>query len=454
LALSSGLPFVHTRSMEDISRLIGTLLSDAAPKNARDEAFGALVRRFQDMAYGFAFAMLRDRCLAEDAAQEAFLAAWLELPALRDPAAFPGWFRRILFSRCTRIRRERTNETLPLSDALAIPSQMEDPHRMQERRELDEAFRGAIESLPSHERIVAMLFHVSDYSYNDIAAFLELPLSTVKKRLHSARARLQQRMVSMLEEELQNNRPSNDALFARRVEEMLDAARRGDSTEVRRLLAEDAALANARGAYDKTALHHAGEMNHPEVAEALIDSGADISSISSWGMTPLDWAATVGSRDVGLLLVDRGAPLSLYAAAGLGLLDAVRSFWDDDGSLKRGTPQLVCIDPIAGSYTIALPTGDDRMLIDQAFYVACRNGHTETARYLHERGAAIDARGFFGGTALHWAAGGGHLETTKFLVEHGADPTLKDPQFDATPAGWAHEFNHMSVVEYLRDRGM
>lgn len=435
--------------MEDLSRLIGTLLNDEAPKSARDDAFCMLVRRFQDMAYGFAFAMLRDRYLAEDAAQEAFLAAWLELPALRDPAAFPGWFRRLLFSRCTRIRRSRQSETLPLSDALGIPSSADDPHRAQERRELDEAFLRAIEELPSHERIVATLFHISDYSYNDIAAFLELPLSTVKKRLHSARTRLKQRMIDMLEEELRNNRPSNDTAFTERVERMLDAARRGDAAEVRRLLAEDAALANVRGAYDKSPLHHAGEMNHPEVVEALIDSGADISSLTSWGMTPLDWAATVGSRDVGLLLVDRGAALSLYAAAGLGLLDAVRAFWDEDGALKRGTPQLICTDPVAGSYTIALPTGDDRLLLDQALYVAARNGHTETVKYLHERGADVNARGFFGGTALHWAAGHGHLATTIFLLEHGADPTLKDDEFDATPLGWAREFDRNDVVEYL-----
>jgi DNA-directed RNA polymerase specialized sigma24 family protein len=50
-------------------------------------AFGELVRRFQDMAVGYAFSVIGDFHLAEDAAQEAFASAWLELPRLREPAA-------------------------------------------------------------------------------------------------------------------------------------------------------------------------------------------------------------------------------------------------------------------------------------------------------------------------------------------------------------------------------
>ena len=54
------------------------------------DAYGAIVRRFQDLAYGYAYSLLGDFHLAEDVAQEAFLEAYRHLVDLREPAAFPG----------------------------------------------------------------------------------------------------------------------------------------------------------------------------------------------------------------------------------------------------------------------------------------------------------------------------------------------------------------------------
>jgi DNA-directed RNA polymerase specialized sigma24 family protein len=73
--------------------------------NAR--AYEPIVRRFQDMAVAYGYAALGDWQLAEDAAQEAFIAAYCNLPDLRDPHAFPGWFRRIVIKHIDRIRRRR-----------------------------------------------------------------------------------------------------------------------------------------------------------------------------------------------------------------------------------------------------------------------------------------------------------------------------------------------------------
>ena len=65
-------------------------------REGETEAFGILVRRFQDMAVGYGYSILHDFQLAEDAAQEAFFEAYT-LSKLREPAAFAGWFRRIVF---------------------------------------------------------------------------------------------------------------------------------------------------------------------------------------------------------------------------------------------------------------------------------------------------------------------------------------------------------------------
>ena len=62
-----------------------------AAKQGDKAAFGQIVTRFQDMAFASAYAMLGDACTAQDAAQEAFIDAYLCLPNLREPAAFPRW---------------------------------------------------------------------------------------------------------------------------------------------------------------------------------------------------------------------------------------------------------------------------------------------------------------------------------------------------------------------------
>ena len=60
------------------------------------EAYATLVRRLQDMAVGYAFSLLGDFHLADDAAQETFVGVYVDLHRLREPASFPGWFRRMV----------------------------------------------------------------------------------------------------------------------------------------------------------------------------------------------------------------------------------------------------------------------------------------------------------------------------------------------------------------------
>ena len=82
------------------------------------EAFGALVRRFQNLAVAAAWARLGDADRARDAAQDAFIDAFLHLGQLRDAAAFPGWLRRIVAKHCDRQTRRRA---LPAAALAAEP---------------------------------------------------------------------------------------------------------------------------------------------------------------------------------------------------------------------------------------------------------------------------------------------------------------------------------------------
>lgn len=203
--------------MEDISRLIARATEETQARSETQRAFGEIVRRFQDLAFGCAYAVLGDFHQAEDAAQEAFLSAWRNLDQLRKPEAFPGWFKRIVLTQCNRQTRGKRLETLSLTTLADVPEAHSDPREVVEQREFQAQVREAIESLPESERLVTTLFYIGDYSQNELAAFLELPVTTVKKRLFCARRRLRERMLHMVKEMLRENRPSRNDQFANTV---------------------------------------------------------------------------------------------------------------------------------------------------------------------------------------------------------------------------------------------
>ena len=176
-------------------------------------AFSGLVRRYQAMAVAYAYAVLGDFHLAEDAAQEAFVDAHRLLGDLRRAEAFPGWLKRIVFKHCDRLSRRRP-QTVGLEGA-AEPLAAGDPAQDFERSETRRQVLRAIGALPLAQRQVVSLFYVQRHAQSEIAAFLELPLTTVKKRLHDARRTLKERMLQMVSDTLSRNSP--DELFSQKV---------------------------------------------------------------------------------------------------------------------------------------------------------------------------------------------------------------------------------------------
>lgn len=166
----------------------------AARRGDRD-AFNALIERYGAAARRWAFAVLRDEQAAEDAAQEAFLTAYRKIGQLREPVAFAAWLKRIVLTECNRMTRGRSPEISGL-DADETPTD-DDPARHAEDRERREHLWRAVDRLPAHEREVTELFYVYGYSLAEIADGLELPLTTVKKRLQYAREHLRENLPAM-----------------------------------------------------------------------------------------------------------------------------------------------------------------------------------------------------------------------------------------------------------------
>src|SRR5215216_3016987 len=214
VALSNWRSDLQVKDVDDIVRRA------ADPNNApeaRHEAFGELVIRFQDMAFACAFAVLGDAYLAQDTAQEAFVVAWQKLAQLREPAAFPGWFKRIVLTQCNRLLRCKRLQILPLEDGMNASTIDPGPHASAERHDLLAKVLRAINALPENERLVTTLFYVNGYTQADIGEFLEVPVSTVNKRLYSARQRLKGSVVELFKSDLQQQRPSRDASFSDEV---------------------------------------------------------------------------------------------------------------------------------------------------------------------------------------------------------------------------------------------
>jgi len=183
-----------------------SLLNKASSGDTR--AYEQVVARFRDMAYGYACAILRDFDLAEDAVQEAFVQAYYDLPKLREPLAFPGWLRRIVFKHCDRLTRRKAVPTVPLDDAAEVATPgIEQEIEMRESRAVVLA---AIHALPEREREVTLLYYIGEYSQQDIADFLQVPVATVNNRLYAARKRLKGRMMDMVKKTIKAYRLPED----------------------------------------------------------------------------------------------------------------------------------------------------------------------------------------------------------------------------------------------------
>ena len=220
-------------SVREVRSLVQEVTDARRPLGERHEAFGELVARFQDMAFGCAYAVLGDFYLAEDAAQESFITAWQSLHQLRTPEAFPGWLRRVVLTRCNRLTRGKRLQFVPLESAAETPSAAPDPHAAAEQGETRGRVLEAVRALPENELLVTTLFYVNEYTQAEIGEFLQLPLTTVNKRLHSARRRLKESAAfEMLRDDLRLRRPSRDETFADRVEARLRPTGSGDWASV------------------------------------------------------------------------------------------------------------------------------------------------------------------------------------------------------------------------------
>jgi len=169
-----------------MSEVIGELLRRC--RNGEVEAFSLLVEQFGGWARQVTRAILRDEHLAEDAVQASFLKAFMRLGELREPAAFPGWFRQILRSESCRIARSRREPVM--EDFEVGPERGPGPPERMELEDMRQKVREAVNSLPDNGRQTTELYYLGGHNCEEVAKMLQVPEGTVKRRLHDARNHL------------------------------------------------------------------------------------------------------------------------------------------------------------------------------------------------------------------------------------------------------------------------
>ena len=157
-------------------------------------AFGRLIEGHLVAARRVAVAAVGQQSDADEAVQEASIAAWKRLDALQDAGAFRGWFLRIVWRKALDRRRSlrswfdrfsasTTDEERPIDFAAADAT----PDQLLMSRELATAIAHVVRSLPRKLRDPFLLAASGDHRYEDIAAMLGIPLGTVKWRIAEAR---------------------------------------------------------------------------------------------------------------------------------------------------------------------------------------------------------------------------------------------------------------------------
>ena len=153
-------------------------------------AFEILVRRHQRPLYRLAVRLLDNRSDAEDAVQEAFVAAWRRLGRFRADAAFSSWMYRIVTNRCFRVLRGR-RPVIALEDLGDQPGpDGASPERTVEKQDRAAALQRALQNLSIDQRACWVLRELHGLSYEDIAAIVGASPDAVRGRLHRARCTL------------------------------------------------------------------------------------------------------------------------------------------------------------------------------------------------------------------------------------------------------------------------
>ncbi|MDQ7780219.1 MAG: sigma-70 family RNA polymerase sigma factor [Planctomycetota bacterium] len=173
------------------------------------DAFCSLVARYQDRIYNIVYRMVGNRDDAADLCQESFIKAFRAIGSFETRSSFVTWMYRIAANTCISFHRSRAGKAVQVhtsdSDLDFVGGSAEherssasDPTDRAAERERTDTVQKAILSLDPESRAVVVLRDIDGKSYEEIADMLDLPIGTVRSRLHRARMELKSRLTPLL----------------------------------------------------------------------------------------------------------------------------------------------------------------------------------------------------------------------------------------------------------------
>jgi len=187
--------------------LSGTLASLTAADEAQlvsacqrgdQDAFAQLVQRHQRRVFSLVFRMLQQYEESCEVTQETFLAAWQGLPAFRGEARFSTWLYRIAYNcslkQLEQRKRDRALQMNMEAEQSLVGSEQEPVDARLEAHARQTLIHEQLSRLPAKYRIVLILRHLQDMSYEEMAELLKIPIGTIKTHLFRARNLLKERL--------------------------------------------------------------------------------------------------------------------------------------------------------------------------------------------------------------------------------------------------------------------
>jgi RNA polymerase sigma-70 factor, ECF subfamily len=162
-------------------------------------AFETLVRRHEKTIFNLIYRMLGDTEEAAEVSQEVFLSAFRAAGQFRGDANFSTWLYRIAINHASTRRKtlnSRQRKVVPIDSADSLHDPDPGPLELLEKQEIREKVQFALNQLEPDDAAVILLRDLQDVSYNEVAHVLEIPVGTVKSRLHRARQALKSRLQS------------------------------------------------------------------------------------------------------------------------------------------------------------------------------------------------------------------------------------------------------------------
>ncbi|CDN44169.1 RNA polymerase sigma factor SigW [Paenibacillus sp. P22] len=180
---------VSTGAREGGTFVVEPGLIRAAQQGDRD-ALVSLLREIENHVYRTAYYILGNEQDALDASQEALIRIYTKITSYEEKAQFKTWVQRIVTNICIDKFR-RTKPVVSIEEHDMVFREKQDVEEEVLSAYAAKDIREAIDKLPDHHRAVVVLRYLQDFSYNEIADSLDLPLNTVKSYLFRARQQLQ-----------------------------------------------------------------------------------------------------------------------------------------------------------------------------------------------------------------------------------------------------------------------